>query len=220
MNWLRKRVLDPLLGMLKQGMEPRRLALCVAIGIVTGNIPILGVSSIVCALIALVFRLNLAAMQVVQWAMAPTQVLLIIPFVRLGEWLLRAPHQPLSIESARALLAQGVKNAVVQLWEAIIHAGFAWILVAPFVTYLLYRLLTPVFEMAAAKIGGHTGADANPGKPTAQAEGKAQAQGKAQTTTQAQAAPTQAQAVTPAAAAIAAQTVGQTPPPISTVSPR
>jgi uncharacterized protein (DUF2062 family) len=152
MNWLRRRILDPLWGMLKQGMEPRRLALCVSIGIVVGNIPILGVSSVLCALIALIFRLNLPAIQVVQWAMAPTQVLLIIPFVRLGEWLMRAPHQPLSIKSATALLAKGVLTAVVVLWDAIIHAGVAWILVAPFVTYLLYKILTPVFTKAAAKL--------------------------------------------------------------------
>jgi len=152
MNWFRRRILDPLWAMLKQGMEPHRLALCVSIGIVVGNIPILGVSSVLCVLIALVFRLNLPAIQVVQWAMAPTQVLLIIPFVRLGEWLMRAPHQPLSIKSATALLAKGVMTAVLVLWDAIIHAGVAWILVAPFVTYLLYKILTPVFTKAAAKL--------------------------------------------------------------------
>ena len=153
MNWIRRRIHDPLMGMLQQGMEPRRLALCVAIGIVMGNIPIMGVSSILCALIALLFRLNLPAMQVVQWAMAPTQLLLIIPFVRLGEWLLRAPYQPLSIPSAMALVSKGVMTAVVALWSAIIHAGFAWLVVAPPVTYLLFRILTPVFEKAAARMG-------------------------------------------------------------------
>jgi uncharacterized protein (DUF2062 family) len=140
------------MAMLRQGMEPKRLALCVAIGIAMGNIPILGVSSILCALIALVFRLNLPAMQIVQWAMAPTQLLLIIPFVRLGEWLLRAPHQALSVQAGLALIAQGAGHAVVVLWDAIVHAGFAWILIAPFITFLLYKILTPVFERAAARL--------------------------------------------------------------------
>lgn len=167
MNWLRKRILDPLLSMLRQGMEPQRLALCVAIGMVMGNIPILGVSSILCALIALVFRLNLPAMQVVQWAMAPTQLLLIIPFVRLGEWLLRAPYQPLTIQSAMALMAQGVVTAVVALWSAIVHAGFAWLLVAPLVTYLLYRILTPLFERAALKMGRPRSTDSESDEPPA-----------------------------------------------------
>src|ERR1700733_14909267 len=102
-NWLYRRILEPLLALLGQGLSPDRLALCVAIGVVVGNIPILGVSTILCGVIALTFRLNLAAIQIVQAAMAPTQVLLIIPFVRLGEWILRIPPQPLSIKEGLAL---------------------------------------------------------------------------------------------------------------------
>jgi uncharacterized protein (DUF2062 family) len=138
--------------LLKQGISPDRLALCVAIGVVVGNVPILGISTILCTAIALAFRLNLPAMQIVQAAMAPTQILLIIPFVRLGEWLLRVPPQPVSIKEGLALMAQGTEHAIVALWDAIMHAGFAWLLVAPWAVFLLYRIFTPVFERAAARV--------------------------------------------------------------------
>jgi uncharacterized protein (DUF2062 family) len=151
-NSLNRRLLEPLLALLRQGVSPQRLALCVAIAIVVGNIPILGVSTIICALIALIFRLNLPAIQLVQAAMAPTQVLLIIPFVRLGEWILRVPPQVVSLKAALALMSQGVWQAVVVLRDAIFHAGLAWALIAPFCIYLLHRLLTPVFERMAAQI--------------------------------------------------------------------
>jgi uncharacterized protein (DUF2062 family) len=131
-------------------MSPDRLAMCVAVGAVIGNIPILGVSTVLCAVVALVFRLNLPAIQIVQAAMAPTQLLLIIPFVRLGEWLLHAPHQAVSIETGLALMRQGVGHTIAVLWDAIIHAGFAWLLVAPLAMSFLYRLLTPVFGRIAA----------------------------------------------------------------------
>jgi uncharacterized protein (DUF2062 family) len=133
-------------------MAPDRLALCVALGIVIGNIPILGLSTLLCALIALAFRLNLPAIQIVQAAMAPSQILLIIPFVRLGEWIVRAPPQPLSIKAGLALIAAGAGHAVVVLWDAILHAGLAWMLVAPCAIFLLYKLLTPVFGRAAAQM--------------------------------------------------------------------
>lgn len=152
-DWLRRRILDPLLALLRQGIAPDRLALCVALGVVVGNIPILGVSTILCTVIALVFRLNLPAIQLVQAVMAPSQVLLIIPFVRLGEWLLRVPPQPLSIKEGLDLLARGAGHAIVVLWDAILHAGLAWIVVAPFAVYSFYKLLTPVFARAAAQIG-------------------------------------------------------------------
>jgi len=123
--------------LLRQGLSPDRLALCAAIGVVVGNIPVLGVSTLICAAIAVAFRLNLAAIQIVQAAMAPTQILLMIPFVRLGEWLLRAPAQPLTIENALGLL---------------LHAGLAWVLIAPPAIFLLSKLLIPVFERAAAQL--------------------------------------------------------------------
>jgi uncharacterized protein (DUF2062 family) len=151
-NWLNRRLLEPLLALLRQGISPRRLALCVAIAIVVGNIPILGVSTILCTFIALIFRLNLPAIQFVQAAMAPTQVLLIIPFVRLGEWIMRVPPQVVSIKAALALMSQGVWQAIVVLRDAIFHAGLAWALIAPFAVYLFHRLLTPVFERMAAQI--------------------------------------------------------------------
>lgn len=148
-NWIYRKILAPLLALLRQGVSPSRLALCVSIGIVVGNIPILGVSTILCSLIALLFRLNLPAIQIVQAAMAPSQILLIIPFVRLGEWIMRDPPQPLSIEAGMQLLARGVWQAVQTLWSAIVHAGIAWILVAPCAVFLLYKVLTPVFERTA-----------------------------------------------------------------------
>ena len=151
-SWLQRKLVAPLLAFLRQGTTPARLALCVALGIVIGNIPILGVSSIACALIALIFRLNLPAIQLVQAAMAPSQVLLIIPFVRLGEKLLRVPPQPISINAALTLMKQGLMPAVRGLWEAILHAGFAWLLLAPLLVFALTRLLTVVFERAAAKM--------------------------------------------------------------------
>lgn len=146
-----RRPWEPLLELLRQGISADRLALCIAIGIVVGNIPILGVSTILCALIALLFRLNLPAIQMVQAAMAPTQLLLIIPYVRLGEWMLRAPPQPLSVSAGLALLERGAGAAVVALSGAILHASLAFLIVGPIATVLLYRILRPALAHAAAR---------------------------------------------------------------------
>jgi uncharacterized protein (DUF2062 family) len=151
-KWLHRRLLGPLLALLRAGLAPQQLALCIAIAIVVGNIPILGVSTILCACIALICRLNMPAIQLVQAAMAPTQLLLLIPFVRLGEWILGAPRQAVSLEAGLALLSQGVWQTIVVLRDAILHAALAWILIAPVCIYLLQGLLTPVFERMAAQI--------------------------------------------------------------------
>ena len=75
-KWLHRWLFEPLMALLRAGLSPRQLALSIAIAIVVGNIPILGVSTILCALIALTLRLNLPAIQLVQAAMTPTQLVI------------------------------------------------------------------------------------------------------------------------------------------------
>jgi uncharacterized protein (DUF2062 family) len=150
-QWLRRKILVPLFKLLSSGTG------AVAAGAVRcrrdrhRHHTVLGVSTVLCTLIALLFRLNLPAIQLAQWAMAPIQLLLIIPFVRLGEWLLRAPPQPLSLKAGAALMQQGLGPAVVALWDAILHASFAWALVAPVIVFLLNKILTPIFKRAARR---------------------------------------------------------------------
>ena len=129
-GWAR-RVAEPLLRHLQLGLSPERLALAVAIGVVVGNIPIFGTSTLLCAAIALAFGLNQPAIQIAQAAMAPTQLLLIIPFVRMGEWLLRAPHRAISIKAALAFAAHDSGQAAVVLRDALLRAIVAWALVRP-----------------------------------------------------------------------------------------
>ena len=149
--WFKRRVVDPLLALLKQGMSPAALALSVACGIGVGIFPVLGVSTILLTVIALAFRLNLPTVQLVNYLVSPLQLLLIIPFVRVGEWLLGAPKQPLSIRAGFALLAQGALQAVHVLWDAIIHAAVAWFLLGPPLIYILFRSFTVIFRRAALR---------------------------------------------------------------------
>jgi uncharacterized protein (DUF2062 family) len=150
--FLKRKLIDPLLALLKQGVSPDRLALCVAVGIAIGLVPVLGVSTLLATAVALLFKLNLPAIQIAQMSMGAFQLLLIVPFVRLGEWMMHAAAQPVSISAGLALMKQGVWHAVVVLKDAIIHASVAWIVVAPVFIVILYRILKPAFERAAVAL--------------------------------------------------------------------
>lgn len=145
MDWFKKRLIDPLLSLLRQGLSPKDLALCVALGIGVGVFPVLGVSTPALAVLALTLRLNLAAIQLVSYAIAPLQLALIIPFMRLGEMALGSTPQPMSISAAMELMTQGVLHAIVTLWDAIIHATVGWFLIGPVLIFLLFRILVPIF---------------------------------------------------------------------------
>jgi uncharacterized protein (DUF2062 family) len=76
-------------------MAPESISLSVALGLVFGVFPVFGFPTIFCALAALTLGLNLPAIQAVNYLAYPLQLILLVPFIRLGGWLFRfAPGSP------------------------------------------------------------------------------------------------------------------------------
>ena len=69
---------------LSQGTSPRRLALTLALGFAIGCLPVIGIPTALCLVIALALRLNLPAIQAANYAAMPVQIVMILPLVRLG----------------------------------------------------------------------------------------------------------------------------------------
>ena len=124
----------------------------VAFGIGIGIFPVLGISTVLLTLLALGLRLNMPAIQLVNYLMYPLQLLLIIPFVRLGERVLGAAPQPISIAGVRALIEHGLGQAIRQLSAALIHATIGWLVIGPALIYLLFRVLKATFSALAARL--------------------------------------------------------------------
>jgi uncharacterized protein (DUF2062 family) len=151
MNWLRHMLVEPLLALLRQGVAPRSLALATALGAGIGIFPVLGVSTVALTALALPLRLNLPAIQLVNYLVSPLQLLLIIPFLRVGESLLRAPRLPMTLDQGLSLLNQGLLPAIKLLSGAIVHAAVGWFAIMPFVILVLYRILAVTMEGAAKR---------------------------------------------------------------------
>ena len=79
-------------GWLLQGISPRKLALTLALGFAIGCIPVVGVPTLLCAALAVTLKLNLPAIQAANYLAMPLQVLLILPFMRLGGWMFASGH--------------------------------------------------------------------------------------------------------------------------------
>jgi hypothetical protein len=84
--------------------------------------------------------------------MSPIQLVLIIPFMRLGEWVTGAVPQPMTISAGLEILAAGILEAIITLWDAIVHATVGWLLLGPIAIYVTYRLLTPILERASQRL--------------------------------------------------------------------
>lgn len=71
-------------GLVRGGASPDKVAGAVALGAFWGIIPLVGTSSGCCFLSALALRLNHFLIQGVNYAMYPAQLLLLVPFIKVG----------------------------------------------------------------------------------------------------------------------------------------
>jgi len=140
---------------LGKGISPRRLALTLALGFAIGCVPVVIIPTFVCAAVAVTLRLNFAAIQVANYVAMPLQLLLIVPFVRLGGWLFDAG--PIHGAQIAALLHTPPVVLLTQLTGIFGHALAAWLLIAvpavAVLTFALTLLLRQVPAMATAEAG-------------------------------------------------------------------
>ena len=127
--WLHRRIWAPIQAQLTQGLNPSGLAWSVALGLGLSLFPMLGVTTLLCFVAALLFRLNQPAMQTVNYAAYPLQIALLIPLVRLGEKLFGAPRMPLSIPVILQAVRGDLLGSLRFFWTSVWHAAVAWTVV-------------------------------------------------------------------------------------------
>jgi uncharacterized protein (DUF2062 family) len=138
---------------LQQGLTPRRLALTLALGFAIGCIPVVGIPTLLCGALALALGLNQPAIQAANYAVMPLQLLLIVPLMRFGGWLLTSSHR--QALQAGALLQAPSLHMVSQMGWLAGQALLAWFVIAiPAVlllTFSLTLLLRRIPALAAAE---------------------------------------------------------------------
>jgi len=66
------------------GLSPATIALILAVGLVLGVFPVYGCPTVLCAAAAIVLRLNLPAVQLINQLALPLQLVLLVPLNRFG----------------------------------------------------------------------------------------------------------------------------------------
>ena len=125
----RCKVLRPLLRQMRGGVTPRRLAWSVALGVVIGINPSVGLATLTVAMIAWAFGLNQIASQIGLHAVAPLHLLLFVPFIEVGVYLFHTRRLPLNRRQIEHLSHHPLHLfREIWLWEW--HALIVWGLVA------------------------------------------------------------------------------------------
>ena len=133
---------------LRLGISPQRLALTLALGFAIGCIPVVGIPTVICAALAMALRLNLPAIQAANYLAMHLQLLLIVPFVRMGGWLFASgSRQTLAADSLFRVSPSAIAT---QMGGLAGHALLAWMLVAGPAVALMTLTLTGMLRRIPA----------------------------------------------------------------------
>ncbi|KAL6512179.1 hypothetical protein OROGR_021776 [Orobanche gracilis] len=170
-SWFHKKVVDPLLQILRRGTEPRQLAFSASLGITLGLFPICDpyvglycwwwVTVFLCGIaIAVLGSLSHApTVMLANFIATPIELSLMIPFLRFGELITGGPHFPLSSDALKKVFTGQASKEVLQ---GILHALLGWLVAAPFILGSLYLLSLPCFKILVRKFNP---VPASPKKP-------------------------------------------------------
>ncbi len=144
-----ERVVALIIAQVTQGFTPRKIALSIALGFSLGIFPILGATTVLCAIIGLSLRLNQPVIQLANWLAAPLQPAMILIFVRIGERIVHAPPVSFSIPELVRTFHESPLKFLQEFGLTGLHGFLAWLAIAPFLTALVYFiLLTPLEKLA------------------------------------------------------------------------
>jgi uncharacterized protein (DUF2062 family) len=145
-KYLKRKLVNPLLGLLTMGLSPGKLALTVALGFIVGIMPLLGVATLVCTALGYRLKLNIPALLLICYVAGPFYLLLYLPFIKLGIFLFGASDFRMSFEDILDLFREDWLMALNKIWLANMLGLVAWLLVSIPLGFLIYFSLRPLFR--------------------------------------------------------------------------
>ena len=145
LNWKIK-IIHSVVKLLRQGLNPKKLSIVIALGITISVFPILGITTLLCTAISITFNLNLPAIQLANYAAFPLQMILFFPFLKIGEKVANVSLDPLSKVYLIATFDEGFVYASLKLFDYIMIACLGWALVIIPMFLILYLLLCSILN--------------------------------------------------------------------------
>lgn len=127
----------------RRGWTLNQVCWSLTLGLVIGLFPIYGTTTILCVIAASSWKLNHVLIQTGNYLISPLKLLLIFPFLRLGEWIFQV-EVPLSLNLAQLFERFG-KDPLGMLAEfagSFLHAIVGWAVVVVPLTLVVRSVLT------------------------------------------------------------------------------
>jgi|GEM_PF-189619 uncharacterized protein (DUF2062 family) len=140
-----QKVLIPFRLVPKDGLTAEKLALSITIGIISGIFPVIGMTTILSLFLTMLFRQNLLVVQSVQWILALFQVLLIIPFMQFGAYLL-SQDAHITIVQINHAFHNGMISGIKTVGIFHLYAILTWVILAIPAAAVSYFSFLAVFQ--------------------------------------------------------------------------
>jgi hypothetical protein len=125
---------------LRQGLNPRDLALSFALGATLGIMPLIWGTSLVCIGCAFCFRLNQAVVQLANYMMYPLQIVLFIPWLLLGEQLFASDLLPKDSAQLLEQLTQSPLLFFSHFQQSNIQGLLVWFVLSPLFFVFVFKI--------------------------------------------------------------------------------
>ena len=149
--------MNPVVGLLRMGADPNKLAWSLALGVVVGVNPLLGSTTLVALGLASVFRLNIVASQVGNHAVYPLEWLLFPVFIKMGDVVFRTDKLPLQGHDLWYAAKHHPWHTTRLLWRWEWHALVVWAVFAAVAAPLIAMASEPVLRKMAKRVGRNAG---------------------------------------------------------------
>jgi len=146
-NFWQRRVRDPIVAQLTQGITAEKIALTIAVGSAFALFPVFGTTTLLCFLIAWALRLNQPIVQLINTSLWPVHFPAIFGCIWLGEAVFGAPHVHINIHFLRKMSALAWNDPTLffqQFGLTISYAVVAWAILAPFYIAAVYHIALPI----------------------------------------------------------------------------
>lgn len=150
--WWKRWFINPIIKQLTQGISADKLAWTIAVGCALGIFPVMGTTSIVCFLAATYWRLNQPVIQVVCHTLWPAHLALILPFIKLGQWICGSPPITGSIPTLLKEFFTSPSQFAQDYWLAACQGIVAWIIIAIPLVFLVRAITLPLLKVTASRI--------------------------------------------------------------------
>ena len=141
-----RKILIPFRLIPEAGLSADKLALSVTIGIIAGLFPVIGATTILSLFLTMLFRQNLLVVQSVQWIMALFQVLLIIPFMQIGAFILSQQATHINLEMINLAFKPGILSGIKTIGIFHLYAILTWTILSIPTGAISYFVFRAVFQ--------------------------------------------------------------------------